>query len=68
MGFMTEPDYTADGVPTFDYVRDRIENKFTTAEASTELADEAAPEDKFEEREKAGIDRLEEIRRSMRGE
>jgi hypothetical protein len=65
-------DYNDAGVPTFDYVRDRIENKFTTSVGSTELAD-ATPEGKsvdeqFEAREKAGRDKLEAIRRAMRGE
>lgn len=64
-------DYTEAGVPTFDYVRDRIENRVATSIGSTELAD-ATPEaktveDQFEARKKAGQDRLEEIRRSMRG-
>jgi len=65
-------DYTDGGVPTFDYVRDRIENKFGTSVGATELAD-ATPEGKsvdeqFEAREKAGRDKLEAIRRAMRGE
>lgn len=65
-------DYTDAGVPTFDYVRDRIENKVNTSIGSAELAD-ATPEGKsvdeqFEAREKAGRDKLEAIRRAMRGE
>lgn len=65
-------DYTDGGVPTFDYVRDRIENKVGTSIGSTELAN-ATPEGKsvdeqFEAREKAGRDKLEAIRRAMRGE
>jgi phage shock protein A len=64
-------DYTEAGVPTFDYVRDRIENRVGTSVGAQELAD-ATPEgktveDQFEARKKAGQDRLEEIRRSMRG-
>ena len=31
-----------DGVPTFDFVRDRIEGRYATAVGSTELADESA--------------------------
>lgn len=65
-------DYTEGGVPTFDYVRDRIENKVGTSVGAAELAD-ATPEGKsvdeqFEAREKAGRDKLEAIRRAMRGE
>lgn len=64
-------DYSETGVPTFDYVRDRIENRVATGIGSTELADATpegkAVEDQFEARKKAGLDKLEEIRRSMRG-
>ncbi|GLZ28945.1 hypothetical protein Lesp02_11350 [Lentzea sp. NBRC 105346] len=64
---MTEPDYTEDGVPTFDFVRDKIESRFTTGEAATELAgDPGDVAEQLREREAAGRDRLEEIRRSMR--
>jgi phage shock protein A len=66
-----EGDYTEAGVPTFDFVRDRIENRVATSIGSTELADATpegkAVEDQFEARKKAGLDKLEEIRRSMRG-
>jgi phage shock protein A len=66
---MTEPDYTEDGVPTFDFVRDKIENRNLTTEAAAELTgDPQNTQDQFEQREEAGRDRLEEIRRSMRGE
>lgn len=62
-------DYTEAGVPTFDYVRDRIENKVNTGIGAAELADATpeakAVEDQFEARKKAGLDKLEEIRRSM---
>jgi hypothetical protein len=65
-------DYTDSGVPNFDYVRDKIENRAGTAAAATELAGDV-PEvtsvaDQMAERDRAGRDRLEEIRRSMRGE
>jgi hypothetical protein len=69
-----EPDYTEGGVPTFDYVRDKIEGRSTTATGATELAGlgtENTVDDwdrKLEERNKAGADKLEEIRRQMRGE
>lgn len=67
-----EPDYTESGVPTFDYVRDQIEKRFTTSVGATELAAET-PEgtevaERFAAREQAGKDRLEQIRRAMRKE
>ena len=66
-----EGDYTTAGVPTFDYVRDRIETRIATNIGATELA-EATPEaktaeDQFEARKKAGQEKLEQIRRSMQG-
>lgn len=62
-------DYNEAGVPDFDYVRDRIENRIVTSIGSEELAN-ATPEgksveDQFEARKKAGLSKLEEIRRSM---
>ena len=69
-----EPDYTEGGVPTFDYVRDKIEGRSTTAAGATELAGLGTDntvadwDKKLEERNKAGADKLEEIRRQMRGE
>jgi phage shock protein A len=65
-------DYDEAGVPSFDYVRDRIENRAATSVGSQELAgatpEGKAVEDQFEARERAGRDKLEEIRRQMRGE
>jgi phage shock protein A len=65
-------DYDQAGVPSFDYVRDRIENRAATSVGSQELAgttpEGKAVEDQFEARERAGRDKLEEIRRQMRGE
>ncbi|GAA4013167.1 hypothetical protein GCM10022247_39790 [Allokutzneria multivorans] len=65
-------DYDEGGVPTFDYVRDRIEGRTATAAGAAELdavtGDSADVEQQFAEREQAGRDRLEAIRRSMRGE
>lgn len=66
------PDYTDDGLPTFDYVRDRIEGRIATSMGAAELPDQAAAgasiDEQFETREQAGKDRLEQIRRAMRGE
>ncbi len=65
-------DYDQAGVPSFDYVRDRIENRVATSVGTQELAGETpegkAVEDQFEARERAGRDKLEEIRRQLRGE
>ncbi|OLF08378.1 hypothetical protein BLA60_23460 [Actinophytocola xinjiangensis] len=63
-------DYTEGGVPNFDYVRDQIENRFATSAGSGELAAQTpqgrSVDEQFAAREKAGRDRLEEIRRAMR--
>lgn len=65
-------DYTDSGVPNFDYVRDRIENRFTTSTAATELSggvpEAKSVDEQLADRDRAGRDKLEEIRRSMRGE
>lgn len=59
-------------MPTFDYVRDHIEIRVATSIGSQELAgaipEGKAAEDQFAARERAGRDKLEEIRRQMRGE
>lgn len=62
-------DYSESGVPSFDYVRDRIEARVNTSGGSVELAS-AGPEAKSldeqqAEREEAGRAKLAEIRRSM---
>jgi hypothetical protein len=68
----TPPDtgYTADGVPTFESVREKIETRFGTATGSTELASETVEgrrvEEQYEARQRAAHDRLEQIRASMR--
>ncbi len=63
-------DYTDSGVPTVDYVRDQIEGRFAMSLGTAELAGETEPvqalDEQFAAREKAGKDRLEQIRRSMR--
>jgi phage shock protein A len=69
---VTFTDYTEDGVPTFDYVRDQIEGRIATSIGTAELTAETQPatslDEQFAAREQAGRDRLAEIRRSMRGE
>ena len=60
-------DYTDQGVPTLDYVRDKIEGRSATAmgweELRTKEVEEA--EQKFAEREEKGKAKLEELRRQM---
>ncbi|MBW4718605.1 hypothetical protein [Saccharothrix obliqua] len=64
------PDYSDTGVPSFDYVRDRIENRAHTATGLTELAGVGGPDvqsldQQQAEREEAGRAKLAEIRRAM---
>lgn len=63
------PDYDEHGVPSFDYVRDRIERRNATAAGATELAESTAEarsaEQQYEDRERAGKAKLDEIRRSL---
>ncbi|CCH30146.1 hypothetical protein ABZ816_38305 [Actinosynnema sp. NPDC047251] len=68
------PDYTDDGVPNFDYVRDRIEKRVHTAPAEVELAGLGGGGPTAEsldaqraERDEAARAKLAEIRRSMGG-
>lgn len=74
---MTEPEenpsgWTDEGVPTFEHVRETIERRASTAMGAEELAaDSAAGRARAEreaEHDAAARDKLEEIRRSVRGE
>ena len=61
--------YTAAGVPTFDSVREKIENRFGTASGAVELAEDT-PEgrsvtEQYEARQQAAAERLKQIRESM---
>jgi hypothetical protein len=61
-----------DGVPTFDFVRDKIEGRYATALGTTELAEESATgrsvAQQEEDHDAAARERLERIRKSVRGE
>ncbi len=62
--------YTTSGVPTFDSVREKIEDRYQTSLGAEEL-DAESPEgrdvdDQYEARQRAAADRLAEIRTSMR--
>ncbi|CAN5674760.1 hypothetical protein BH09ACT7_BH09ACT7_37750 [soil metagenome] len=64
-----DPGYTSSGVPTFDAVREKIENRYATSLGAAEL-DAETPEgrsiaEQYEARHKAGAERLEQIRASM---
>jgi phage shock protein A len=64
--------YTAGGVPTFESVREKIENRYGTSIGSSELASETTEgrrvEEQYESRQRAAHERLEQIKASMRDE
>ncbi|MGH3967253.1 MAG: hypothetical protein ACRDTV_03820 [Mycobacterium sp.] len=67
-----EPDagYDDSGVPTFESVREKIENRYQTsigaAELDAETTEGRSVEEQYRERQQAAADRLAEIRESMR--
>jgi phage shock protein A len=67
-----EPGYDSAGVPTFDYVREKIETRYGTSLGATELADESPEghqvEEQYEQRQRAAAERLAQIRESMRSD
>lgn len=62
--------YTPGGVPTFDAVREKIENRYGTAIGAAELAAETPEgrqaDEQYEERQRAAAERLAQIREAMR--
>lgn len=66
----TDPGFDDAGVPTFDSVREKIENRFATSIGAQELDAETPQgrdvEQQYEDRQRAAADRLEQIRTSMR--
>lgn len=64
-------DYTDDGVPTLDYVRDRIEQRYGTALGGTELAESSAAgraqRDAEAERARLAQEKLAELRAQVDG-
>lgn len=63
--------YSSGGVPTFESVRDKVEQRYGTAQGMGEL-DRQTPagrsaDEQWEAREKAARERLEQIRKSVRG-
>ena len=61
-------DYTEGGVPTFEYVQNRIATQVGAAELAKESPESRSVDQQLAERDRAGREKLEEIRRSMRGE
>ncbi|MEB3070456.1 hypothetical protein [[Mycobacterium] vasticus] len=67
-----QPDtgYDDAGVPTFESVREKIEDRIATSIGAQELDSETpegrAVEQQFEDRQRAAADRVEQIRKSMR--
>jgi hypothetical protein len=64
--------YTSSGVPTFESVREKIETRYGTAIAASELDAESPEgrtvEEQYDARKRAAAERLAEIRESMRGD
>jgi phage shock protein A len=64
--------YTPSGVPTFDSVREKIENRYGTAIGAAELDAESPEgrtvEEQYDARQRAAAERLAEIRKSMHPE
>jgi phage shock protein A len=64
------PDYDERGVPSLDYVRDKIESRYATALGSTDLTEGTPVAQSLQEqqaqREKAAAARLDEIRRTLK--
>jgi len=67
-----ETGYTSGGVPTFDYVREKIETTLGTSTGAAELAEETPEgrrlDEQYEARRQAAADRLAQIRESMKNE
>ncbi|MDT5012453.1 MAG: hypothetical protein QOH57_4070 [Mycobacterium sp.] len=65
-----EPAYSSAGVPTYESVREKIENRYTTSLGSAELDAETTEgrdiEEQYEARQRAAADRLAQIRESMK--
>ncbi|MGO4446175.1 hypothetical protein AB4Z42_22770 [Mycobacterium sp. 2YAF39] len=62
--------YTAQGVPTFESVREKIETRYGTAIGAAELDAETPEgrtvEEQYDARQRAAAERLAQIRESMR--
>jgi phage shock protein A len=67
-----DPGYDSEGVPTFEFVREKIESRYGAAQGAAELDAESpqgrSVEQGYEEHQRAAAERLAEIRESMRSE
>ncbi|HEY9304253.1 MAG TPA: hypothetical protein VIO95_08190 [Mycobacterium sp.] len=65
----SDPGYDDSGVPTFESVREKIENRYETSVGAAELDAETPEgrdvEEQYEERQRAAAERLAQIRKSM---
>ncbi len=65
-----ETGYDNAGVPTFESVREKIESRYATSIGASELDAETpegqAVEEQYEERQRAAVEKLAQIRESMR--
>lgn len=68
---LPDPDYSEAGVPSFDFVRDKIEKRISTAIGSEVLAESSTEGQQADEalrkRNEAAKKKLDEIRKSMGG-
>jgi phage shock protein A len=68
----TDTGYTPGGVPTFESVREKIENRYGTAIGAAELDAESPEgrtvEEQYDARQRAAAEKLAEIRKSMHPE
>jgi phage shock protein A len=64
-----DPGYTSSGVPTYDSVREKIEQRYETSIGAAELDAESpegrSVEEQYAERQRAAAERLAQIRESM---
>ncbi|OBA60930.1 hypothetical protein A5647_12575 [Mycobacterium sp. 1100029.7] len=67
-----DPGYDSAGVPTFESVREKIENRYATslgdAELDAESSEGRSVAEQYDERQRAAADRLAQIRESMRAD
>ncbi len=64
--------YDNAGVPTFEFVREKIETRYSTSQGAAELDAESpegeSVEEQYEERQRAAAEKLAQIRESMRSD
>jgi phage shock protein A len=69
-GHVADPGYGSTGIPTYESVREKIENRVATSIGSAELDAETPEgrtiEEQYEARQRAAAERLAQIRESMK--